>query len=94
MLFVITGKAKAGTIKERIARRVDWQHPEGMRVVAEYWPMASETAVIAIAETDNVALIMKAISDWDDVFDFTVVPAMTAEQGLELARQSRAGTRM
>jgi hypothetical protein len=92
MLLVLIGRAKAGsTGKERIARRISWEYPAGMRVVAEYWPMSTETAVISVAEADNVASIMAAIVDWDDVFDLTVVPAMTAEQGLELAKQMQAG---
>jgi hypothetical protein len=92
MLFVVMGKPKAAsTGKERIARRVSWEYPAGMRMVAEYWPMSTEVAVIAVAEADNVASIMKAIVDWDDVFDLTVVPAMSAEQGLEMAKQMQAG---
>jgi hypothetical protein len=63
-----------------------------MRMVAEYWPMSTEVAVIAVAEADNAASIMRAIVDWDDVFDLTVIPAMTAEQGLELAKQMQAGS--
>ncbi len=92
MLFVVMGKPKAAsTGKERIARRVSWQYPEGMRMVAEYWPMSTEVAVIAVAEADNVASIMRSIVDWDDVFDLTVMPAMTAEQGLEMAKQMQTG---
>ena len=86
MLFVITGRAKASS-KERIARRVSWDYPTDMRVVAEYWPMASETAVVVVAEATSVTPIMRAIVDWDDVFDFTVMPAITAEEGLELAKE-------
>jgi hypothetical protein len=93
MLFVIIGKAKAGSSgKERIARRVGWEYPAGMRMVAEYWPMSTEAAVIAVAEADSAASIMRAIVDWDDVFDLTVMPAMMAEQGLELAKQMQAGS--
>jgi hypothetical protein len=93
MLFVVVGKPKAAsTGKERIARRMSWQYPAGMRMVAEYWPMSTEVAVIAVAEADNVASIMKAIVDWDDVFDLTVVPAMTAEQGLQMAQQMQTSS--
>jgi hypothetical protein len=50
MLFVVIGKPKAAsTGKERIARRVSWEYPAGMRMVAEYWPMCTEAAVIAVA---------------------------------------------
>lgn len=93
MLFVVIGKPKAASSgKERIARRVSWEYPAGMRMIAEYWPMSTEIAVIAVAEADSVTSIMTAIVDWDDVFDLTVTPAMTAEQSLELARQMRAGS--
>jgi hypothetical protein len=87
MLFVIMDKAKAGTARERIARRVHWQYPEEIRVAGECWLLTDEPKVITIAEADNVASIMRAMGDWDDVFELTAVPAMTAEQGLELARQ-------
>jgi hypothetical protein len=30
---------------------------------------------------------MRAIVDWDDLFDFIVVPAITGEEGLEPAKQ-------
>jgi len=92
MLFVVIGKPKAAsTGKERIARRMSWEYPAGMQMVAEYWPMSTEVAVIAVAEADHVASIMQAIVDWDDVFDLSVVPAMTAEQGLEMAKQMQTG---
>ena len=92
MLFAIMAKTKAGsTGTERIARRMSWEYPAGLRMVSEYWLMTTETAVVVIAEADDVTSIMKAIVDWDDVFDLTVVPAMTAEQGLALARQMQTG---
>ncbi len=47
--------------------------------------------MIAGAEADNVASIMKANVDWDDVFDLTVMPATTAEQGLKMANQMQTG---
>jgi hypothetical protein len=34
--------------------------------------------------------MMSAIADWDDVFDFTVLPAVSAEEGLQLAKQTAA----
>ena len=46
MLFILMGKPRAGNPQERIARRLQWQYPEGLRVVAEYWPQGGEYAVI------------------------------------------------
>jgi hypothetical protein len=87
MLFVVLANVKAGTSKERIARRAQWRLPEGVRLVAEYWLQSENPGVIDIIETDRVAPIMAGIADWDDVYEFTVVPAITAQEGLELAKQ-------
>jgi hypothetical protein len=86
MLFVTIGKAKAGTTKERVARRMQWSYPEGMHVIAEYWLQNCEAELVVAAEADSIAPIMAATSAWDDVFNFTVTPAVTAEQGLEIAK--------
>lgn len=91
MLFVTLCKQRAGTTKERILRRTQWQYPAGMNVVGEYWLQTTNPVVIVIAEADNIAPIMAAMADWDDVFEMTVVPAVTAVQGLELAKQMLAG---
>jgi len=92
MLYVIMGKAKAAsTMRERVARRINWQYPPGVRVAAEYWLMSNEPTLIAVAETDDAASIMMGIAEWDDVFDLTVVPALTAEQGLQLAKRMQGG---
>ena len=56
-------------------------------MVAEYWLQTDDPKLISVAEADDVAAIMAATSQWDDVFSFTVVPAVTAEQGLEIAKK-------
>jgi hypothetical protein len=91
MLFVTLCKQRAGTTKERVARRAQWQYPAGMNVVGEYWLQTTDPVVIVIAEADTVAPIMAAMADWDDVFEMTVVPAVSAAQGLELTKQMLAG---
>jgi hypothetical protein len=87
MLFVALLKAKAGTSQERMARRLQWQHPEEVRPIAEYWLQSSEVTVVTIFEADSVQPIMAVSVQWADVFDITVVPAMTAEEGLQWAQQ-------
>lgn len=87
MLFVALLKVRSGTTKERIPRRVDWQPPEGLQMVAEYWLQTPDPSVICIMEANGIAPIMAASADWDDFFDITVIPAVTAEDGLELAKQ-------
>ena len=89
-MFVCMGKFKAASItKQRVARRAGWKYPAGMRAVAEYWLETSDPALpglIVIAEADDPIPMMRAIADWDDFMDLTVVPAITAEQGLEFAK--------
>ncbi len=89
-MFVCMGKFKAAsTMKLRVARRAGWKYPASMRVVAEYWLETSDPALpglIVIAEADDPTPMMRAIADWDDLMDLTVVPALTAEQGLEFAK--------
>jgi len=87
MLFVSLLKVRSGTSKERISRRAGWQYPDGMRLVAEYWLQTSDPAVISIDEADSNAPIMAAVAQWDDFYDITVIPAVTAEEGLQLAQQ-------
>ena len=87
MLFAALLKAKGATPRERMARRLQWQHPEGIRPVAEYWLLSSEVTVVTIVEADSVQPIMAVTVQWADVFDITVVPAMTGDEGLQWAQQ-------
>ena len=91
MLFVSLLKRRAGAAPvspaETIARRAAWQYPEGVRPVAEYWLQTCDPEVIAVFEADSVAPVMATTMAWADLFDITVVPAITAEEGLRLAQQ-------
>ncbi len=90
MLFVAVMRATAGNPMENIARRAQWQYPEGVRVVGEYW-LQGDPTVVSIFEADSVAPIMAITTQWADVFNITVLPAVTAEEGLELAKQMMQG---
>lgn len=87
MLFVTLANVRAGTDRERIARRMQWSYPPGLKLIAEYWLQTDNPKLVSVAEADDFAAIAAATSQWDDVFSFTVVPACTAEQGIEMARQ-------
>lgn len=89
MLFVAVCKATA-PMRERAARRLDYTYPEGLNVVAEYWLQSSDPGVILISESDDIGSMMAAITAWDDVFDISVFPAVTADDGMRLARESMA----
>jgi hypothetical protein len=87
MLLVILGSIRAGTVRERTERRLKWSLPEGIKPIAEYWLQTPDPNVISIGEVDDIGPIMAALSDWDDFFTWRVVPAVTAEQGMEFAKK-------
>jgi hypothetical protein len=90
MLFVALGTAKEGTTQERVARRLEWDYPEGAKLVAEYWLQCENPSVISIFEADSVAPIMASIAAWDDVLDLVVIPAVTHTEGMEIAKKMMA----
>ena len=86
MLFVSFLTPIGGTPQERVARRLDWNYPEDVRLVAEYWLQNSDPSVVVIFEADNVFAMEKSRVDWGDFFDIITVPAMTSEEGMALAK--------
>ena len=88
MLFVALCRLRPGTDpKEPMERRLEWQHPEGSEVVAEYWLQTSDPEVILVVQTDSVASIMGMIAAWGDLYEITVAPAVAAEEGLQIVKQ-------
>lgn len=94
MLFVTLMKAKTNsTFRGRMPRRLEWRFPEGMKVIGEYWLPGNDPTVVVISEGENPEVIFQAVSQWDDLFDFTVSPAVTAEEGIAMARRELAAAR-
>ena len=88
MLFVALLNAKPNwTSAQSMQKRVEWKAPEGVKRVAEYWLQNNAPRVITIFEADNIVPIMAATAPWTDLFEITVVPAISAEEGLKLASQ-------
>jgi len=87
MLFAVVLRAHAGTLNERVARRLHWQYPEDVKPVAEYWLQMDEPSVFAVVEADSYAALMALRTDWDDLFDVEVSPVITGEEGLEMLRE-------
>jgi hypothetical protein len=88
MLFVALGKLKPGVDpKEPMQRRVKWEYPEGSGVVAEYWLQTPDPSIVVVANADTVATLMAMTAAWEDLYDIRVVPAVGAEEGLEVAKQ-------
>jgi hypothetical protein len=67
-----------------LMRRAGWQYPEGLKVIAEYWPLSGEYQVVTVFTAETIAPIMEIEFEWDDVFDMTVTPAVSADEGLRI----------
>jgi len=67
-----------------LMRRAGWQYPDGLKVISEYWPLSGEYQVVTVFSTETIAPIMEVEFEWDDVFDMTVTPAVSADEGLRI----------
>jgi hypothetical protein len=91
VLFVAFAKPTGtATKRERTMRRFDYTYPEGMTILGEYWLATDDPCVILVAEADSMAPLMTALADWDEFFDITIVPAVTAEDGIRFAKERLA----
>jgi hypothetical protein len=79
------------TTARRIERRAKWTPPAGLNIKAEYWLDTPNPQVIIVAEADQPAAFLAAVAAWDDLFNITIVPAVTAEEGLQLASALAGG---
>ena len=88
MDFVMLLRWKQGVTRDQrdgaLMRRAQWKFPQGVEVIAEYWPAASDPAVVAIFRTDDYAGLMEIGVTWGDTFDITTFPAVSVEKGLEI----------
>ena len=88
MIVVSLMSLKPGkTSRDAIGRRLQWEYPEGMKIIGEYWLQVASPRVVVIWETDNVAEMLRITADWGDIFDITVAPALRGEEGIALTRQ-------
>lgn len=87
MLYLaLFDKKPTATTQETLARRLEFTHPADMHVVAEYWLTGDKPQVITIFEVESMAPIMATKLAWDDLYECTVFPVITAEEGLKLAQ--------
>jgi Protein of unknown function (DUF3303) len=86
--YAIILKAKPNlTFATGVPRRMGWSYPEGLNVEAEYWPATGDPAVFVVAQADDIAPLIAVTAAWDDLFDITVTPCLTAEEGLAMGSQ-------
>ena len=91
MLYVALMKPRASSVVERVTKRMQYEYPEGCRMVAEYWLHTADVRVVSVFEVDEshgTDVWMKFAMAWEDEFEITVSPAMTSEQGISWARQA------
>ncbi len=88
MLLAVVMRAEPGTLNERYARRLQWQYPQGITPVAEYWLHSSELSVFAVVEAESAEPLAAMRMEWDDLFEIDVFPMVTAEEGLERLRRT------
>jgi hypothetical protein len=55
MLFVALLSTRPGnTFQEGVAKRLQWEYPEGANVLAEYWLETEAPRVIAVVEAESM----------------------------------------
>jgi len=69
---------------------LEYEFPEGLRVLGEYWPQTGDPAVVLVSEADEIEPLLAATSYWADAYDFTTFPAVTAEVGMRSAKERLA----
>jgi hypothetical protein len=88
MDYVMLLRWKQGLTRDQrdgaLMNRAGWNYPSGVKLIAEYWPAAEDPAVVSIFQTDDFAALMEVEFTWGDTFDITVIPAISAEDGLKI----------
>ena len=88
MDYVMLLRWKQGLTRDQrdgaLMHRAGWNYPAGVKLIAEYWPAAEDPAVVSIFQADNYAALMEVAFTWGDTFDITVIPAISAEEGLKI----------
>src|SRR3978361_2373450 len=67
-----------------LMRRAAWVYPEGIRPIAEYRPVADQVQVVTIFAAETFAPVMEVECEWNGVFDVSIFPAVSAEEGLRI----------
>ncbi len=70
---------------------MQWDYPEGVRVLGEYWLETESPRVVSVMEADGMDAFGQIRMYWGDMFEIEVFPAVTGEQGMEMARQAMSG---
>jgi hypothetical protein len=67
-----------------LMRRAAWKYPQGVQVIAEYWPASASVQVVSIFSTDTFEDLLELELEWNDVFEIAIYPAVAAEEGMRM----------
>jgi len=88
MDYVMLLRWKQGLTRQQrdgaLMNRAGWKYPAGVDVVAEYWPSAEDPAVVSIFRAEEYSPLMEIGMTWGDTFDITILPAISADDGLKV----------
>ena len=91
-MFVALLKTRGtATFQEGVARRLQWDYRQGVRVLGEYWLETESPRVVSIMEADGMDAFGQIRMHWNEMFEIEVFPAVTGEQGMEMARRAMSG---
>ena len=86
-LLKFRSSVSAADADAALGRRVAWKYPDGIKMIAEYWPLSTAVPVVSILSADSIEKILEFFFEWNDVFDIDVHPAVSAEEGLRIGPQ-------
>lgn len=92
MKFMVLWNMKEGItadkITEAIRRRAEFNFPEGVELVEEYWTPRERPASVSIVETNDASALMAGSIYWSDYFSVDVFPVEQWQEALKkLAQQ-------
>ncbi len=82
-LWSLKPDADQAKLAEVMGRRAEYEFPEGVEVLGEYWSLGGPPQVISIFEADDpVALSVNSVV-WMDALTVELFPVVSWEEGLE-----------
>ena len=77
-LFVTIGSVRAGTMKERTTRRLQWSYPPGMKVIGEYWLQADDPSIVVITpvEAEKMTATFPAMKSPQTIVEIACTPSL------------------
>ena len=78
-------------LMEIMGRRAEFEFPNGIRLIEEYWSSKRSPAVVSIFEADDAAALMMNTVAWVDALSVDIFPVTTWEEGLEKLTKLLAG---